>query len=703
MSLGKRMGSRFAGICIAAILLQAYPASGEPTSVRPNLVFIIVDDLNDLPLGPEGKPSIETPNIDRLARQGVSFTNAHTNDPICAPSRACMLFGLYPQTTGLYWFEKWRDNEILKRSVSVNRHLRENGYSVFGTGKIYHGGRGDGAFDQFGHRQEFGPWPWDGKSKQGYQPHPDMMYLYDSDPDMDFKWEHHFGPLSMVPDWPADKESGVPGYEGWRLYGKPFRYLDDQNRDLLSDELSANWSASILKREHERPFALFTGLVRTHTPLYAPQEYFDRFPLDSIKLPEVSESDLEDCAKVLADQSLYGFRRYQMLEKHSDRDLYRKWLQAYLACVAFVDDQVGKVLDAIDSSPHRDNTIVILTSDHGFHVGEKQFLYKQSLWDGATRVPLIVAGLKGMPKGVECDHPVSLIDLYPTINDLLGLPRQPNLSVTGNADRSGYELEGHSLRSLLMRPDGEWEGPDVAITALPGKDHSQHERHGGTWFPHFSVRSRYHRYTLCANGEEELYDYRNDPREWTNLIGDPESRSIRDSLRAKLVALRDGSDWKSLDSLRAWTYGAYKGGASEANDELQFRGHQSFYMATLQKYDDFEIEFESRSRDAAKLRLSYRAHLVGNELHGTLANIPPGPSNLKEVAEPEDQPLPFEADKWNRYRIRVAGDRCQVWFNNRLHSDTLVESKNERGVLGFDMKGVQSPQLRLRGIRVRSR
>jgi arylsulfatase A-like enzyme len=551
----------------AVVLSPALLANdvAEATDQRPNVVFIIVDDLNDLPLAPHGKPAIATPNIDRLAQRGVSFTNAHTNDPICAPSRACMLFGLYPQSTGLYWFDNWRQNEILKQSVSLNRHLQENGYSVFGTGKVYHGGRGDNAFDEFGYRQEFGPWPWDGVSGQSFTPHPAMMYMYETDGDMDYKWEHHFGPLSMIPDWPADRANGIPGYKGWRLYGKPFRYENDEDRDLLSDELCAEWSKEIIERNHEKPYALFAGLVRTHTPLYAPDEYFERFPLDSIEVPETIANDLDDCADVLADRSLYGFRRYTMLVRHKDRQLYKQWLQAYLACVSFVDDQVGKILDAIDKSPERDNTIVVFTSDHGFHIGEKQFLYKQSLWDGATRVPLIVAGLEGMPQGVTCEHPVSLIDIYPTINELCRLPTEPNKN--GN----GYRLEGHSLRPLLESAAGDWTGPDVAITAIPGRDHSQLTRHQGTWFPHFSVRSKQFRYTLCANGEEELYDYETDPLEWENLASDPRYAETKASLKSQLIELRDGPHWDTLNEEDAWTFSEDQCNIKKVGHELHVR------------------------------------------------------------------------------------------------------------------------------------
>lgn len=470
---------------------------------KPNIVFIIVDDLNDMVYQPDGKPLVPTPNLDRLKEQGVTFTNAHNNDPLCAPSRASMIFGLYPQTTSLYWFENWRQNGILSKSVSLMDNLREGDYAVYGTGKVDHG-RSEGLFDEYGWNQNFGPWPWDGRKetlKAGFLHHPQQSYLIEGpDEDIDYEWEHVFGRLSETPDWPADPANGIPGYKGWTLYGKPYKYNSDEDRDLLPDELTAQWTRDMINRDHKDPYAIFVGLTKTHTPLYAPDDYFDRFPLDSIELPEVIENDTDDLAPALGNKELYGFRRYKMLERHEGKDLLRKWLQAYMACVSFVDDQVGTILDAIENGPDKDNTVIFFTSDHGFHVGEKDFLYKGSLWEPSTRIPLIISGVPGSAKGKTSSHPVSLIDIYPTFNDLCGLDRNPNKN--GN----GYELEGHSLLPLLKNPKkGKWTGPDVAITTIPGKNHMQHRVYEGTLYPHFSVRSERYRYSLTSEGDEDRY------------------------------------------------------------------------------------------------------------------------------------------------------------------------------------------------------
>ena len=640
---------------LLAVCVRAREQLHQQAQVRPNVVLIIGDDLNDLPQRPNGKPFVPTLHMDRLASRGVSFTNAHTNDPLCAPSRSSMLFGLYPQTMGLYWFEDWRDNPILKSSVSLPRHLRDHGYSVYKTGKIYHAGQDDPIYEETGVQGNFGPWPWDGKSKNFMLPHPGQQYLLDADPDMPFQWEHCFGSLSNIPDWPRNEVKGIPGYRGWRLFGKPWKINPHGARDLLPDKMSSQWSQEIIAREHDTPFALLIGFVRTHTPLCVPQQYLDRFPLESIELPKVQVGDIEDCASVLTDLELYGFRRFNMLAKHEDRQLYQEWLQAYMACVSFVDDQVGALLDAIDRSPGENNTIVVLTSDHGFHLGEKQFLYKQSLWDGSTRIPLIIAGVKGMAQGKVCDRPISLIDVYPTLNDLCGLPIQPN------SEGGGHALDGHSLRPLLMDPErGQWEGPEVAITALPGKDHMQHGKYEGTLYPHFSVRSKRWRYTLCSSGEEELYDYRVDPLEWRNLAHHPEHAAVKEALKAQLVTLRDGSDWKPLDQQKDWR------ACSEG-------------ITTKRAYRDFELEIELKPAVGQFARLVYPARVEGRRMVDSRRNVPATDAALFEG----------KGDGWSRYRIRVLGGRCQVWINGRLSSDAVSETNRCSGLIGLHCPGAQ--------------
>ena len=597
-------------VCLVTFTKAALAADGN--SSRPNVLFIIVDDLNDMPLHPANKPLVPTPNFDRLAARGVSFTNAHCNDPICAPSRSSMLTGLYPQTSSLYWFEDWRDNAVLRESVTLTEHLATNGYDVYGVGKIYHGNQDPKDFyRERGPGGNIGPWPWDGgkTTRRGFLPHPQQLYFYadDADPDIDYKWEHTFGSLSRIPKYDPNPEAGTDGYDGWMLSGTPFRYVNDRDRDLMPDEQNAQWVKTVLEKQHDKPFFIFNGFSRTHTPLYAPQEYFDRFPIDQIEIPKgLLDGDLDDCAPSLANPTLYAFRRYKMLFKHSDQpDLFKQWLQAYMACVSFIDDQVGTVLDALEQSGHAEDTVVVLTSDHGFHVGGKEALYKQTLWDSGTRIPFIVAGLPNMPQGVTCQQPISLIDVYPTIIDLCKLPNHPHQK------RNGYPLDGHSLKPLILDPTGDWNGPSVAITALPGKDHSQHKMHTGTLYPHFSVRSKEWRYSLTSDGQEELYHYPSDPNEFVNLSAEPQHQTQKESLKKQLTQLRDGVGW-------------------EAFTHQRMRG----------------FEFTALVQGGMKFIFN----------GSTLAEV-----DVSENAQP-----------WSFVRIRAAGERCQVWVNHRVYSDTQL-------------------------------
>ncbi|MEM0927017.1 MAG: sulfatase-like hydrolase/transferase, partial [Planctomycetota bacterium] len=329
----------------------------------------------------------------------------------------------------------------------------------------------------------------------------------------------------------------------------------------------------------------------------------------------------------LADPSLYAFRRYQMLFHHEDKpELYRQWLQAYMACVAFIDDQAGTVLDALEASDYADNTVVILTSDHGFHVGDKEAIYKQTLWDSGTRIPFIVAGLEGMPMGIACDQPISLIDVYPTFIDLCRLPKNPH------SGRSDYPLDGHSIKPLLFDPKGTWSGPAVAITALPGKDHSQHREHLGTLYPHFSVRSRDWRYSLTSDGQEELYRYPTDPYEFTNLAEDPAFEKMKSELRSELIRLRDGDSWMRLDELPPAEIAA------------------------------FELIAEVKGKATWKL---------GRQV----------------VAE-------SASSDWTSIRLRVAGKRSQLWLDHRVASDKTFPADVRAGEL--TTAGAKLRRIRLR-------
>lgn len=490
-------------------------ASDEPTPR--NIVFILCDDLNDAVAGMGRVPSAATPNLDRLRARGVTFTNAAVNSPICQPSRNSLFSGLHPRRMEHYRLSDDPDRiPALRESGFLPGCLRASGYATFGCGKVFHGGatparsrKPEEFWDEFSGAPEYGPFPFNPAADTPLKKlliHPRQQFLLEDeqlpalakkfrDPfwmfdnnEMKFNFEHGFAPLEDVP----------PG--GWHWAdGSAFRFVSDADRDALPDEKSAAFAASVLQTKQPKPFFLAVGFIRPHTPLYVPQKFFDLFPPEKIPLPALKPDELAGVSPAMRDNRPYGRLRCEMLKPGGEKT-YREWLQAYLASIAFMDAQLGKVLDALEAGPNAGNTVVIFTSDNGYHMGDKASLFKDTLWEGAARVPLVVAG-PGIAKGAACPTPVSLVDLYPTIRALCGLP----------ADAASPRLDGFSLVPLLRDPAaGRWDGPPIAVTAVRGLT--------GT---HFSARSATHRYILCEDGSEELYDHRIDPLEHKNVATDP--------------------------------------------------------------------------------------------------------------------------------------------------------------------------------------
>jgi GH35 family endo-1,4-beta-xylanase len=496
---------------------------------KPNVVVIVCDDLNDAVAGMGGHPQARTPNIDRLARRGVRFTNAASNCPLCGPSRASMWSGLYPHTTGYFGYRqqvnRWRSNPVLARSKTLFEQFTASGYRNFSTGKIHHNGheqtdifRNPDGFPGFGSLPNFGPIPNDGKSenlREGILP-PWWPAQYRTTGG----WGDGFGPVQDLR--PLGDQYGWT----WFYSGDLWEYRDGHNRDPMPDEMHAAEAVGFLSKQHDAPFLLTVGFSRPHSPWYAPQEYFDLFPIESVELATILENDAADCSKILTRQhdiaQPWGWKKYNTIMENGGEKRLREWTQAYLACVAFVDAQVGRVMDALEQGPYAENTLVVFTSDHGYHMGEKDYLFKYSPWEESVRIPLVVSG-PGVARGKECSTPVSLIDLYPTLLDYARLAEP-------------HRLDGFSLRPLLEDPaTGHWAGPSFSLAAsastvevppnLPARAQDQH----------FSLRTEHYRYIRCRNGEEELYDHLNDPHEWTNLAEHPEYKTVLKKLRAQLA------------------------------------------------------------------------------------------------------------------------------------------------------------------------
>ncbi|MCB1230082.1 MAG: sulfatase [Verrucomicrobiae bacterium] len=446
----------------------AWGQSGKPTVERPNVLFLAVDDMKDW-VGCLGgyEGTVHTPNIDRLAARGVLFTNAHCPSPKCAPSRAAIMTGLMPSTTGLYenshW---WKPN--LPEVVSLPAQFKAHGYRVAGAGKIFHhtaGNNPPGEWDEF-RRLIFRNDGWFREKKINYP------------------WST---PVPFPEGFPFSEVEGLPHENDWgALPGVPEADYDDT--------LSADFAVEFLRtHEPDQPFFLACGLFRPHLPWYVPREYFDLYPLDEIVLPEVREGDLDDVPEVGRQLALAGHSDF---EKIRDADRWKHAIQAYLASISYADAQLGRVLEALDISPHAENTYVTLWSDHGWHLGEKGHWHKSTLWEEATRVPFLFAGPGIEP--AKCDRPVSLISLFPTLNDLCGLPLIEN-------------HDGVSLRPLLEDPASASWGRPAVIEYLLGNA---------------AVRSDRFRYIRYHDGSEELYDHETDPHEWDNLAKNPEQASV---------------------------------------------------------------------------------------------------------------------------------------------------------------------------------
>jgi arylsulfatase A-like enzyme len=419
---------------------------------------------------------------------------------------------------------------MLQQCKTMMELFRENGYRVMGTGKLLHHEKPE-LWDKFGHERNHGPWPFNGMEERPNAPwdglvaHPAVAPPFGNNP------YSSFGPLSRIPG--VLPEGNLPGYQGWWDGYGPFHYSSEEDRDQMPDEKSAAWiiaQLGELEEDPEHPFFMALGFNRPHTPLYAPDNYFELFPLEELTLPPYMENDLADCAEGLVNGNAYPKYNYQrLMETYGTREAGLKpYLRAYLAC-----DQLGAVLDALENSAFAENTIVIFTSDHGYHLGEKDLLFKHTLWEESTRIPFIFKVPGFTPPGGKCNQPVSLIDIYPTLADLCHLEGS---NLKGEA---GKPLDGHSLRSMLGDPGSDrWSGPEVALSAIL----SDRVREGNhipmeAADQHFSVRSLHWRYSLANDGTEELYDHRADPNEWYNLAGKAEHLNMQDELRESLLEL----------------------------------------------------------------------------------------------------------------------------------------------------------------------
>jgi len=436
---------------------------------QPNILFIAIDDLNDWSSVLGGHPQAITPNLERLARRSVTFTNAYTAAAACNASRTALMTGLPPYQTGIYenWVP-WR--EYIPEAVTIPQYLTQHGYWSAGAGKIFH--------NSF----------------------PDPMSWEDYFPSK----TKHFPPYI----YPDDRPANMPYYED--MYREFDWWGHDRPDEDTGDFKSVQWIGEQLQKPHDNPFFLACGLYRPHLPWFVPKKYFEMFPLESVKLPEIVENDLDD----LPEAALQLIERQKV--KYHDRviehDKWKEAVQAYLASITYADAMLGRLLDFLDGSQYADNAAIVLWSDHGWQLGEKTHWRKYALWENIANVHFMMSVPKGAPglpkgarKGTRCRRAVSLQDIYPTLLDVCGLPARGDIG-------------GHSLTPLLGNPDKNWDHP--AITSVFTGD--------------LAVSWENWRYIRYGDGGEELYNLESDPHEWKNLAEDIGFSDIKKRMRAML-------------------------------------------------------------------------------------------------------------------------------------------------------------------------
>ncbi|HLU92811.1 MAG TPA: sulfatase [Membranihabitans sp.] len=459
-------------------------AMSQNPDVAPNFLFIAIDDLNDWIGVLHGHPQVRTPNIDKLAERGFLFSNAHTQAPLCNPSRTSVLTGLRPESTGIYGLApRYRSLESMNHVVSLPQYLSQHDYHTISGGKILHGG-----ITPEERANDFEEWGPDG----GFGPYPEEKIVRK-------KLDMIDHPLVDWGPFPRDSDTSI---------------LDYKLATWASDRLF-----KLSREEREQPFFLAVGFHKPHVPLYVSERWFDLYPGDAIVLPPAPDYDRMDVPDFA--WYLHWFLPEPRLSWLINNNEWVAKVRAYLACISFVDAQVGRVLDALEESGLADHTIVILWSDHGYHLGEKGVTGKNTLWEPSTHVPLIFSG-PGIPAGESSGEAVELLDMFPTILDLAGI-------------QTISQLQGVSLKPFFDNPEYERDIPAIT-THNPGNH---------------SIRNSKWRYISYADGSEELYDMQRDPYEWKNLADVVEYDSIRNEMKkwvpSRSESLAPGSRHRTLE------------------------------------------------------------------------------------------------------------------------------------------------------------
>lgn len=452
---------------------------------QPNVLFIAVDDLNNWLGCLNTNSNTKTPNIDKLAAQGVLFSNAHCQAPLCGPSRASIMSGLRPSSTGIYGMindEKIRsENPSTTSIVFLPEFFRNNGYHTMGVGKLFHEHAPDGIFDESGGRVK------------GFGPLPEKRFVWDGFGNSD---RENYGRTST--DWGAYPEAD----------------------SLMPDHQSADWLIERLNRKYDKPFFMGIGFLRPHVPLYVPQKWFDMHPIEDIHVVPYKSDDLDDVPPVAL--KINDLPMMPSTEWAIETGEWKNIIQGYLACVSFVDYEIGRVLEALENSEYARNTVIVLWSDHGYRLGEKGTFAKHALWEPATKAPLMFVA-PNLPKGKVIDSPAEMLSIYPTLLELCGLPAY---------DRN----EGKSLVSTMQNKNADEDS--YALTTFGMNNHA--------------VKANGYRYIQYEDGGEELYDHKKDPNEFINEAKNPEYKDEIMALKQYLPLMN--AKW---DAYSSYTFQPY--------------------------------------------------------------------------------------------------------------------------------------------------
>ena len=476
------------GMPALAAMKRLAAQTAKSAASGPNVLFLAFDDLNDWIGCLGGYPGrVHTPNFDRLASRGVVFTDAHCSAPVCNASRASLLTGVHPATSGIYDNSaKWRESPVLRNAVTLPGYFRNAGYRTVGGGKIFHAlswlNYGYGA-------SENDPDAWDDYFPSKQQPMPFDRFpatarKLGTDTRWSFEWPRVAAGTGQRPD------IKVPYFMDWGAL--------PSSSDKYADEQVVDWAERELRQTTADRLFLGVGIFKPHIPWFVPKQYFDLYPLDEVKIPPVRNwrEGLPPAAQAMGQERR---RWHNWIAANGE---WKKAAQGYLAAISFADAQLGRILDALDSSRFAKDTVIVLWGDNGFQLGERETWEKFTLWEESTRIPLMFVAPGITKPGGRCSRAVSLLDIYPTLVELVHGTQPPQ------------KLEGTSLVPLLRNPNAPRTVP--VVTSFEPGNHS--------------VRTERYRYTHYRNGDEELYDHQTDPDEYHNLAGDPKHLTVKADL-----------------------------------------------------------------------------------------------------------------------------------------------------------------------------